>query len=117
MNYTNGQTVHAIALEGNTVWTGTEGGLVKLNKTTGGKTFFNKDNSGLPDNSVMSIAIDGSGNKWIGTGSGLIKYDGLTWTNYTTSNSGLPHNVVTSVAIDGSGNKWIGTNGGGFSGL
>ena len=42
---------------------------------------------------VTSIAIDGSGNKWIGTDDGgLAKFDGTTWTVYTTSNSGLPNN-------------------------
>ena len=57
-----------------------------------------------------SLAIDGSGNKWIGTdGGGLAKYDGTNWTVYNTSNSGLPDNRVHSIAIDGSGNKWIGT--------
>ena len=67
----------------------------------------------MPNNNVTSIAIDGSGNKWIGTyDGGLAKFDGTTWTVYTTSNSGLPNNEVISIAIDGSGNKWIGTSGG-----
>jgi hypothetical protein len=66
----------------------------------------------LPDNKVRSITIDGSGNKWIGTGGGLAKFDGTNWTVYNTSNSGLPDNKVRSITIDGSGNKWIGTGGG-----
>jgi len=74
---------------------------------------YTTSNSGLPDNYILSIAIDGSGNKWIGTYSGgLAKFDGTTWTVYTTSNSGLPSNEILSIAIDGSGNKWIGTYGG-----
>ena len=114
INYTNGQNVTSVVIEGNNVWIGTTGGLVKLNKTTGEKTFFNKSNSGLPSNSVSSIAIDGLGNKWIGT-YGLAKFDGTTWTVYTTSNSGLPDNTVNSIAIDSSGNKWIGLNRNGLS--
>ena len=51
-------------------------------------------NSGLPDNYVSSIAIDGSGNKWIGTWGGLVKFDDTNWTVYNTSNSGLPDNYV-----------------------
>ena len=109
INYTSGQGVGSTAIEGDTVWVGTGGGLVKLNKTTGEKTFLNKGNSGLPSNGVTSIVIDGSGNKWIGTSGGLAKFDGTTWTVYNISNSGLPSNSVTSIAIDGSGNKWIGT--------
>jgi hypothetical protein len=42
-----------------------------------------------------AIAIDGQGNKWIGTyGGGLAKFDGVNWTVYNTSNSGLPDNYV-----------------------
>ena len=50
----------------------------------------------LPCNYVTSIAIDGSGNKWIGTVywyGGLAKFDGTNWTDYTTSNSGLPNKL------------------------
>jgi hypothetical protein len=69
----------------------------------------------LPDNNVCCIAIDGSGNKWIGmNSSGLVKFDGTHWTVYTDSNSGLPNNWITSISIDGSGNIWIGTQ---YSGL
>ena len=66
----------------------------------------------MPDNRVLSIAIDGSGNKWIGTCGGFAKFDGMNWTVYNSINSGLPDNNVYSIAIDGSGNKWIGTGGG-----
>ena len=78
---------------------------------------YNTSNSGLPNNSVPSIAIDGSGDKWFGTfGGGVSKFDGdTTWTTYNTSNSGLADNSVLAIAIDGSGNKWIGTLGGGVS--
>jgi ligand-binding sensor domain-containing protein len=73
-------------------------------------TVYNTSNSGLPNNDVWAIAIDGQGNKWIGTdGGGLAKFDGVNWTVYNTSNSGLPYNRVYAIAIDGQGNKWIGT--------
>ncbi len=67
------------------------GGLAKFDGTNW--TVYNTSNSGLPDNYVSSIAIDGSGNKWIGTWhGGLAKFDGTNWTVYNTSNSGLPDN-------------------------
>ncbi|MCD4735138.1 MAG: T9SS type A sorting domain-containing protein, partial [Bacteroidales bacterium] len=73
-------------------------------------TIYNTTNSGLPDNGVMSIAIDGNGNKWIGTSNGgLAKFDGINWTIYNTTNSGLPNNHVLSIVNDGNGYKWIGT--------
>ena len=110
INFTAGNYVGAIAVEGNYIWVGTSGGLVKIDRTTGNMTFYNRANSGLPSNWVWSIAIDGQGNKWIGTGGGgLAKFDGVNWTVYNTGNSGLPDNDVNAIAIDGQGNKWIGT--------
>ena len=49
------------------------GGLAKFDGTNW--TVYNTSNSGLPDNDVSSLAIDGSGNKWIGTGGGLAVYN------------------------------------------
>jgi ligand-binding sensor domain-containing protein len=74
-------------------------------------------NTGLPEKDfyksfINSIAIDSSGNKWIGkNGSGLSKFDGRIWINYYQSNSGLPSDNVTSIVIDSTGNIWIGTTG------
>ena len=55
------------------------GGYIKtnisINAITGEKTFYYKDNSGLPINYVYSLAIDGSGNKWIGTYGGVGIYN------------------------------------------
>ena len=35
--------------------------------------FIKQQNSSLPSNYVLSIAIESNGNKWIGTISGLVK--------------------------------------------
>jgi ligand-binding sensor domain-containing protein len=41
---------------------------------------FNTDNSELPDNNVLSLAMDSYDNKWIGTKfGGLVKFDGEEW--------------------------------------
>jgi len=74
---------------------------------------YNTDNSGLPYNDVIALAIDEQGNKWIGTfNDGLAKFDGEAWTVYNTRNSGLPDNWVCSLAIDEQENIWIGTESG-----
>jgi len=78
-------------------------------------TVYDTTNSGLPSNVVWAIAIDGSGNKWIGTRGGLAVFDGTNWTVYNTSNSGLPSDWILAIAIDDMGNKWIGTIGGGLA--
>ena len=82
INYTNGHKIKALAEDGNNIWIGTNGGLVKLDKITGIPIYYNTSNSGMPDNWVRAIAIDGNGTKWIGTfGGGLAAYneDGIPW--------------------------------------
>jgi sugar lactone lactonase YvrE len=70
-------------------------------------TVYNTENSGLPFHYVNAIAIDGQGNKWIGTwGGGLAKFDGVTWTVFALSNSGLPSNIGYFNSY-----RWTGTNG------
>jgi hypothetical protein len=111
--------VRAIAIDGQeNLWVGTEtywngstdvnGGLAKFDGMNW--TVYNTSNSNLPSNYVTAIAIDGQGNKWIGTSEGLVKFDGKNWTVYNTSNSGLPSDYVTAIAIDGQGNLWVGTS-------
>jgi ligand-binding sensor domain-containing protein len=115
IGFTSGKNIRCLADEGQYLWVGTVGGgLVKLNKSTGEFIVYDKWNSKLPDNFVFAIAIDGQGNKWVGTGGGLAKFDGVNWTVYKTSNSGLPNNFVLAIAIDGEGNKWIGIYYGGL---
>ncbi len=115
INYTESTGVNAAASDERFVWTGTSGGLVRVDKQSGDKIFFNRCNSGLPDNFVTSVVIDDEGNKWIGTPGGVGKYNGSGWTVYNTLNSGLPDNKVSSIVIDSSGNKWIGTWNGGLA--
>ena len=43
------------------------GGLVKFNRTTNTWTIYRTENSGLPTNDLLSVAIDAEGNRWIGT--------------------------------------------------
>ena len=71
--------------------------------------------SGYLMSRVYSAAIDPNGTKWFGTNGGLIKYDGITWTVYTSKNSGLPDNDIESIAIESNGDKWIGTWNGGIA--
>ena len=59
-----------------------------------------------------SIFIDNKGNIWFATqGGGVSKYDGESFSNYTTA-QGLANNSVLSIAEDKTGNLWFGTDGG-----
>lgn len=80
---------------------------VKLSTNYNGWKYFTQFNSGLPDNNDYDIATEKNGIMWVGTASGVAKFDGTDWTVYNISNSGIPYNEVYTIAIDGSGNKWI----------
>ena len=73
---------------------------------------YNATNSGLPDNYIRAITIDGKGNKWIGTSRGLVQFDGKDFTVYNTLNCELPDEYVNAVAIDKSEKVWIATDDG-----
>ncbi len=109
VSYANASYVTCSVVEGNYLWVGTVGGLVKYNRLTGEKTNYNFGNSGLQSNYITCIDIDNQGNKWIGTGLGLNRFDGVNWTWYNTNNSGLPDNWITCLDIDIQGRKWMGT--------
>jgi len=75
--------------------------------------------NGLAGNSVTAIAFDAQGSKWFvnnfcdggwfmsDTSNYISKFDGTTWTHYTTND--LFCNWIYTIAIDAQGNKWIGT--------
>lgn len=61
---------------------------------------------------VWTMLEDHSGNRWFGTlSNGLIKYDGLTFTQYN-ENLGLLHDEILSLTEDSKGSIWIGSGGG-----
>jgi len=63
---------------------------------------------GLADNGVRAIAQDREGVLWFGTGNGLSRFDGTTWTTFTTQN-GLAYNSIRPLILDREGVLWIGT--------
>ncbi len=57
---------------------------------------------------MTSFAEDIQGNIWLGTHSGLSKFDGKTVVNFTDKN-GLVNNKVSELLIDKKGVFWVGT--------
>lgn len=110
VNFTNDNEVTSIAVENNTLWVGTTGGLLKWNLTNSTyEKFIVSD--GLVSNYVTSITIDSNNVKWIGTFGGISKFDGINWTNYNSSNSGLAFVGITDIEFDSS-DIWVGTRNG-----
>ncbi|MEO7062862.1 MAG: EAL domain-containing protein [Dokdonella sp.] len=67
---------------------------------------------GLAQNTVTAILQDRTGFMWIGTSSGLQRYDGYHFTSYehSSENDGnAPEGPVAALAQDPSGAIWIGT--------
>lgn len=71
---------------------------------------YNAQNSDLPYNLVVEIIQDRKGYMWIGTSSGLSRFDGLRFRNYYEAELGLQSVYVTALATDVQGNVWVGTD-------
>ena len=65
---------------------------------------------GLPQISVLAITQDRRGYLWVGTQSGLARFDGIRFVTYTPENTpGIPGTWIRSLYLDTSGKLWIGT--------
>jgi serine/threonine protein kinase/ligand-binding sensor domain-containing protein len=60
---------------------------------------------------VNAIAEDADGILWVGTATGLGRYDGSTWTRFTTTD-GLPRNNILALHVTQSNSLLIGTEAG-----
>lgn len=67
---------------------------------------------GLPQNAVTAVVQTHDGFIWIGTYSGLARFDGVRFTQYDNSTPGLASSRVTSLFESGDGALWIGHEGG-----
>ncbi len=119
--YTNVKSIYALTIQGNYLWAGSDGAVVRWNTTDGSYILFTTDD-GLAGNVINAIASDQAGNLWFGTGyecsyegqcdgRGVSKFDGVTWTTYTTMD-GLADNSIGAITSDADGNLWFGTIGG-----
>ncbi|MFK7813183.1 MAG: two-component regulator propeller domain-containing protein [Maribacter sp.] len=73
------------------------------------------DNDGLSHNSVRHILQDENGFLWLGTFSGLNRFDGYEFKGYSTSSSDneSPNDDITALELDTDSNQlWIGTRNG-----
>src|ERR1051326_6000775 len=69
---------------------------------------------GLPQSSIYTMLQDKDGNIWVGTMSGVSKYNGLNFENFNKKD-GLAENRVTASCLDKDGNIWFGHWSGGIS--
>lgn len=99
-----------VAVDG-TVWIGTSGGRGILT-FDGTDWFHHMSANGLPFDSGWNVAIAPDGSIWAGSGGafddpgtgGIVRFDGSTWTTFTTSD-GLQSNDA-EVAVGPDGTVW-----------
>ena len=71
-------------------------------------------NIGLPSNYVYCMEQGYDGYLWMGTGEGLVKYDGLRFFNYNVNDS-LANDFIRDLFISKDGTVWIGHDNGDIS--
>ncbi len=65
--------------------------------------------NGIIDNNIWSINEDLYGNIWVGTGSGLCRFDGISWVQ-VGNEYGISGYPIYAVAMDGDGVLWVGSD-------
>jgi ligand-binding sensor domain-containing protein len=92
------------------LWIGTyEGGLNRYNKDSASWKYYTKKNAGLSNNAVYSICKEGDNILWLGTRSGLNKFDisrGIVEKVYRAVNM---NNGIVHLLLDSKKRLWIGS--------
>jgi diguanylate cyclase (GGDEF)-like protein len=76
------------------------------------------DSTGLANPVVTSFAQDGDGFLWVGSQSGVQRWDGYRFWNYKTmlgDEKSLPDTFVNTLYTDSRGRLWVGTSSGGLA--
>ena len=106
--------IQHVAWDGGAIWAGAyKGGVSQWQLDAGQVVGYTTDN-GLSGNHVMSIAVDGSGQKWLASLDGGLNNtaDGSTFVNSTPA--GIAGKNAWDVIANGN-DIWLGSLGGGVS--
>lgn len=103
-----------------TIWAGTHRGVCSFDGTSFvplplPEAQVDSRSSRFSPGVVFAMTEDGDGHLWFAAaGKGVYRYDGESFTSYSTKN-GLVSNDVRSIDADRQGRIWVGTDGGGVS--
>jgi len=106
-NYSNANLALAVALQGELLWVGSDGGLVRWDLSDGSHVKLGIAD-GLASGRINDLLVDGEGVLWVATSSGLCRLDGGTWTTFDQAD-GLDSNWVEVLWEDAEGSVWAGT--------
>jgi ligand-binding sensor domain-containing protein len=108
--YLAGNEVNEIVERNGIVWFATSRGLVRLDRATGEKEFYEEGTSGPPEHPVNGIAVDSAGGLW--TAWGYIEHGGVSsqiagvWTAQPRSGVRSRFDTPTDVEIAPTGEVW-----------
>jgi len=86
--------------------------LICFSSSMQAQTFTNYTTAdGLINDNVICLDVDALGNIWFGTQGGVSKFDGTSWTNYSTAvNPGLVDDNIQAIFVDSNHDLWMGTD-------
>ncbi len=91
-------------------WFGREGGASRYDEVNKQWTHYMSQHSAVFTDSVLTIVEDDKGILWFGSASGLTKYDGAVWHDFTGDRYNyLKDKGIRAIAFDSYGNTWFGT--------
>src|SRR5262249_17392094 len=64
--------------------------------------------SGWPESAVTCIVQSRQGYLWLGTYHGLLRFDGVRFTPFSSGNTPLDNGLITALREDSQGTLWIG---------
>jgi hypothetical protein len=85
--------------------------LLSINFLFAQRTTYYSFEQALVNDNVRSIEEDINGNVWLGTIGGITKFDGTSFTSYTTAD-GLGGNIIYDICAHSSGDVYAATSGG-----
>ncbi len=101
--YTASASVNGLAAQGDYIWCATSGGPMRWDtRTLDARTF-----EGPPNAAITSIATGSDGTVWMGTTTGVVRFDGRSYTSYA-ADDGLPSPYVCCIAAGPRGEMWAG---------
>jgi sugar lactone lactonase YvrE len=100
--------VRQINIIGQDIWAATAYGVAVV-RAGDQVTSYTPDNSEIPAQFVHAIAADRGGILWMASSSGLLEFDGQTWTLWESSDigGGPLLNMLMDVDVDEAGTLWI----------
>jgi ligand-binding sensor domain-containing protein/signal transduction histidine kinase/CheY-like chemotaxis protein/AraC-like DNA-binding protein len=100
--------VHGLCCDGKTLWVGTyNGGLNRINLSTGGVTHWKRGSSEIISDNVEAICRLRSGEIWLGTDLGLMRYEPTK--NTFIKIPEFPQINICHILEDSKGRLWLAT--------